>query len=52
MLAAVTRYAIGLVYIPEKGFDGMAELVFLKNAILRDSLLYAAGFFRGICGSL
>ena len=36
MLAAVTRYAVGLVYIPEKGFDGTAELEFLKNAILRE----------------
>jgi len=36
MLAAVTRYAVGLVYIPEKGFDAMAELGFMKNAILRE----------------
>ena len=36
MLAAVTRYAVGLVYIPEKGFDAMAELEFLKNAILKE----------------
>ena len=36
MLAAVTRYAVGLVYIPEKGFDAMEELEFLKNAIMRE----------------
>ena len=36
MLAAVTRYAVGLVYIPEKGFDAMAELLFLKNVILKE----------------
>ncbi len=35
MLAAVTRYAVGLVYIPESGFDPMNELEFQKNAIWR-----------------
>ena len=36
MLAAVTRYAVGLVYIPENGFDAMEELEFLKNVILKE----------------
>ncbi len=34
MLAAVTRYAVGLVYIPEKEFDALEELEVQKNAIL------------------
>ena len=34
MLAAVTRYAIGLVYIPENGFDAEKELEKLKEAML------------------
>ena len=34
MLAAVTRYAIGLVYIPENGFDAEKELEKLKDALL------------------
>ena len=34
MLAAVTRYAIGLVYIPEEGFDAEKELEKLKEALL------------------
>lgn len=34
MLAAVTRYAIGLVYIPEGGFDAVKELEKLKEALL------------------
>ena len=34
MLAAVTRYAIGLVYIPESGFDAEKELEKLKEAML------------------
>jgi AcrR family transcriptional regulator len=34
MLAAVTRYAVGLVYVPEKGFDAMRELQVLKEALL------------------
>ena len=36
MLAAVTRYAIGLVYIPEGGFDAEKELRTQKNAILKE----------------
>lgn len=36
MLAAVTRYAVGLVYIPENGFDPERELEYQKNLILRD----------------
>ena len=32
--AAVTRYAVGLVYIPEKGFDAMEELETMKEMLL------------------
>ena len=35
MLAAVTRYAVGLMYT-ESGFDAMEELEFLKNVILKE----------------
>ncbi len=35
MLAAVTRYAVGLVYIPESGFDPMEELRIMKTALYR-----------------
>lgn len=38
MLAAVTRYAVGLVYIPEEGFDAEEELEFQKDAILNKYL--------------
>ena len=34
MLAAATRYAVGLVYIPDKGFDPMEELLFQKDLFL------------------
>ena len=34
MLAAVTRYAIGLVYIPESGLNAEKELEKLKELIL------------------
>ena len=34
MLAAVTRYAVGLVYTPESGFDAEKELEKLKEAML------------------
>jgi AcrR family transcriptional regulator len=34
MLAAVTRYAVGLVYIPEQGFDAEKELIFQKELLL------------------
>ena len=34
MLAGATRYAIGLVYIPEEGFDAEKELEELKEALL------------------
>ena len=34
MLAAVTRYAVGLVYIPEGGFDAEKELEKQKEALL------------------
>ena len=36
MLAAVTRYAVGLVYIPDSGFDEMEELEFQKNMLLKE----------------
>ncbi len=36
MLAAVTRYAVGLVYIPESGFDAEKELETQKRAILKE----------------
>lgn len=38
MLAVVTRYAVGLVYVPEGGFDPEEELEFQKNMILREYL--------------
>lgn len=34
MLAAVTRYAVGLVYEPEAGYDPEPELVFLCDSIM------------------
>ena len=34
MLAAVTRYAVGLVYIPESGFDAEEELETMKEMLL------------------
>lgn len=34
MLAAVTRYAVGLLYIPEDGFDAVSELETLKEVLL------------------
>lgn len=36
MLAVVTRYAVGLIYIPEDGFDVKKELEFQKNMILKE----------------
>ena len=36
MLAAVTRYAVGLVYIPESGFDAEKELEKMKMALLHE----------------
>ena len=36
MLAAATRYAVGLVYSPVKGFDPEEELLSLKNMFLRE----------------
>ena len=36
MLAVVTRYAVGLVYIPKDGFDPMEELETEKRAIMRE----------------
>ncbi len=36
MLAAVTRYAVGLMYIPENGFDAEKELIFQKNVFLKE----------------
>ena len=34
MLAAITRYAVGLVYIPEEGFDTKKELCTMKDMLL------------------
>jgi AcrR family transcriptional regulator len=34
MMAAITRYAVGLVYIPENGFDPLNELEAMKDALL------------------
>ncbi len=34
MLAAVTRFAVGLVYRPEKGFDAEKELCLLRDILL------------------
>ena len=34
MLAAVTRYAVGLAYVPESGFDAEKELETQKEALL------------------
>ena len=34
MLAAVTRYAVGLVYEPKEGFDDMKELETLKELLM------------------
>ena len=36
MLAAVTRYAVGLVYTPETGTDPESELILLEKALLRE----------------
>ena len=41
MLAAVTRYAVGLVYIPETGFDAMEELKTIKTALIREYTSFA-----------
>lgn len=38
MLAVVTRYAVGLVYIPEKGFDPEGELEDMKVMMLKEYL--------------
>ena len=40
MLAAVTRYAVGLVYKPETGYDDMRELETLKAMML---MMYKKG---------
>ena len=34
MLAVVTRYAVGLVYQPERGFDDIKELEIQKEMLL------------------
>ncbi len=36
MLAAVTRFAVGLVYRPKKGFDAKGELCLLRDLLLRE----------------
>ena len=35
MLAAVTRYAVGLIFVPEKGFDPEEELRDLKDMLMK-----------------
>ena len=39
MLAVVTRYAVGLVYVPENGFDAEKELRLQKGMILKEFTL-------------
>ena len=34
MLAAATRYAIGLIYVPEQGADAESELLLLKEMLM------------------
>ncbi|MBR5337894.1 MAG: TetR/AcrR family transcriptional regulator [Lachnospiraceae bacterium] len=34
MLAAATRYAVGLVYVPEEGYDPEGELTLLKEMLM------------------
>ena len=36
MMAAVTRYAVGLVYTPEKGTGDEEELILLKKMLMRE----------------
>ena len=36
MLAVVTRYAVGLVYIPESGFDAEKELITQRNMLYKE----------------
>ena len=36
MMAAITRYAIGLVYKPRSGFDGQMELETMKRILLKE----------------
>jgi len=36
MLAAVTRYVVGLVYILEQGSDPETELEMLENMLLKE----------------
>ena len=36
MLAVVTRYAVGLVYIPESGFDVVKELMTQRNMLYKE----------------
>ena len=39
MLAVVTRYAVGLVYVPENGFDAEKELRLQKGMLLKEFTL-------------
>ena len=39
MLAAVTRYAVGLVYTPEHGYSDTEELEYLRNLIYREYMV-------------
>ena len=34
MLAVVTRYAVGLVFVPKGGFDALEELETMKDLLL------------------
>lgn len=43
MLAAATRYAVGLVYVPEAASDPEAELVLLEHALLREFICKNTG---------
>ena len=36
MLAAVTRYAVGLVYLPENGPDPEKELIMLRDMLMKE----------------
>ncbi|MCR4891608.1 MAG: TetR/AcrR family transcriptional regulator [Lachnospiraceae bacterium] len=36
MLAAITRYAVGLAYKPKDGFDAEKELLLLKDMLLKE----------------
>ncbi len=39
MLAVVTRYAVGLAYMPEKGYDEKKELSLIKEMLLKEYIV-------------